>query len=101
MCKICQQCKREFLEDERMASMSGSVLGDECTDSYFLCPVCQLYTVVSWHDNFTGIETMSVSGPISRQRGDESVALIRQCPRPWDKKCRCEAHLAYFRNTLD
>lgn len=101
MCKICLQCRREFLNEERVASMSGSILGDECTDSFFLCPGCQHYTKISWYDNFTGIETMSTSGPISQEDGDASVALIRRCDRPWDKKCRCEAHLAYFCNTLD
>lgn len=101
MCKVCQQCKREFFDEERVASMSGSILGDEYTDSYFLCPICQLYTMASWRDNFTGIETMSISGPISRQEGDASIALIMRCTRPWDKKCRCEAHRTYFRDMLD
>jgi hypothetical protein len=98
---VCQQCKREFLREECVASMSGSIIGDECTDSYYFCPVCQLYTLVSWHDNFTGIESKKVSGPISKQQGDESVVLIGQCECPWDKKCRCAAHLAYFHNMLD
>lgn len=101
MGKSCLVCKREFLSDERVASMSGSIMGDEYTDSYFLCPVCQLYTVVSWRDNFTGIESVSTSGPMPRERGDERVALIKQCDTPWDKKCRCEAHMAYFNNALD
>jgi hypothetical protein len=101
MSTVCLQCKREFLNEERVASMSGSICGDECTDAYFFCPVCRLYTLVSWHDNFTGIETKQVTGPIPKQRGDESVALIRQCQSPWDKKCRCAAHRAYFRNMLD
>lgn len=81
--------------------MSGSIMGDEHTDVYFLCPVCGVYSVAQWWDNFTGEETVSLSGPLSRQAGDEQVALIRQCPRPWDKKCRCDAHRAYFRNALD
>jgi len=101
MFQICQQCKRKFLDEERIASISGSIMGDEYTDSYYLCPVCQVYTVASWRDNFTGIETMSISGPISKQEGDERVALISRCPRPWEKKCRCEAHRSYFRGMLD
>jgi hypothetical protein len=99
--KCCRQCQRAFRRDELAASISGSILGDEYTDSYFLCTACQLYTVVSWYDNFTGTETMRTSGPISRADGDASVALIRRCGTPWEKKCRCEAHLVYFRNTLD
>jgi hypothetical protein len=27
--------------------------------------------------------------------------LIKQCPEPWNKKCRCEAHRAYFGGWLD
>jgi hypothetical protein len=98
---VCLQCKREFLNEERIASMSGSIMGDEYTDSYFLCPVCRVYTKASWRDDFTGGETMSTSGPISRHEGDERVELISKCARPWDKKCRCAAHLAYFGNWLD
>ncbi len=81
--------------------MSGSIMGDEHTDSYFLCPVCGVYTVAKWWDNFTGEETMSLSGPLSKQDGDERVTLIQRCSRPWDKKCRCDAHRSYFGNALD
>jgi hypothetical protein len=76
-------------------------MGDEHRDSYFLCPRCGLYTVVSWRDNFTGVESVSLSGPESKQEGDERIALIRRCSEPWDKKCRCEAHRRYFNDTLD
>lgn len=76
-------------------------MGDEYTDSYFLCPSCGVYTVASWRDNFTGVETMNVSGPLAKQEGDGRIEVIRKCSRPWDKKCRCEAHCAYFNNTLD
>jgi len=97
----CIQCNRPFLNEERIASISGSIMGDEHTDSYFLCPVCGVYTVVSWWDDFTGIESVNQSGPRSKQEGDETIELIGQCTRPWDKKCRCEAHRAYFHDTLD
>jgi len=98
---VCQQCRREFSIKDRVASMSGSIMGDEYTDSYFLCPTCRLYSVVSWRDNFTGVETVRVSGPVPFQEGETRVALIRQCKRTWDKKCRCEAHRAYFGSALD
>lgn len=81
--------------------MSGSIMGDEHTDSFFLCSACGIYTVVSWWDNFTGEETIRLSGPFSKQEGEEQVALIGRCSRPWDKKCRCDAHREYFGNTLD
>jgi hypothetical protein len=97
----CTHCQRPFANEDRIASISGSIMGDEYTDSYFLCPVCRVYTVASWRDNFTGEETVSISGPRSKQEGDETVELIRQCARPWDKKCRCKAHRAYFNDALD
>ena len=97
----CKQCDRPLVKEDRVASMSGSIIGDECTDSYFLCPVCGVYTVAQWWDNFTGEEAMTLAGPLSRQVGDERIALIAQCARPWDKKCRCDAHRAYFNDQLD
>jgi hypothetical protein len=97
----CTQCDRSFLHEERVASISGSIMGDEHTDSYFLCPLCGVYTVVSWWDNFTGIESESLTGPLPKQEGDARIELIRQCSEPWNKKCRCEAHRRYFNDTLD
>lgn len=76
-------------------------MGDEHTDSYVLCPACAVYTVVSWWDNFTGLETVSISGPLAKGEGDAQVELIGACSRPWDKKCRCATHRAYFRDMLD
>jgi len=35
----CIQCKRPFPAEDRIASMSGSVMGCECTDVYSLCPL--------------------------------------------------------------
>lgn len=97
----CRQCQRPLSWEANVASISGSIMGDEHTDSYFLCPVCNSYTVVSSWDNFTGLETINSSGPLARQAGDAQVDLIRRCARPWDKKCRCDAHRTYFRGTLD
>jgi hypothetical protein len=97
----CRQCGWPFAGKDRVASITGSIMGDEHTDSYFLCPVCQVYTVVSWRDNFTGLETVTNSGPLAKNDGDALVALIGRCAEPWNKKCRCEAHQEYFRGTLD
>lgn len=97
----CQQCHRSFLPEERIASISGSIMGDEHTDVYYLCPACGQYTVAHWWDNFTGLETVNVSGPLARAEGDRRIEVIRQCSRPWDKKCRCDAHRDYFNDTLD
>ena len=97
----CIVCGRPFSDEDFAASISGSIMGDEHTDTYYLCPACQVYTVVNYWDNFTGTESSELSGPVARDQGDQLVALIRQCAEPWDKKCRCEAHKAYFNDTLD
>jgi hypothetical protein len=76
-------------------------MGDESTESYYLCGGCGTYTVRICHDRFCGEETISVRGPLSRAEGDTQVALIGRCSRPWDKKCRCDAHREYFRGWLD
>ncbi len=97
----CSNCGRILAAQNRMASISGSIMGDEHTDSYFLCPACDLYTVIRWWDNFTGVESASSSGPLSREQGDARINLIAKCDRSWDKHCRCESHLACFGNSLD
>jgi hypothetical protein len=97
----CVQCKRVFAVQDRIASISGSIMGDEHTDSYFLCPACNVYTVFRWWDDFMGVETVSSSGPVSREEGDARAELIGKCDRSWDKHCRCEAHNTYFGGSLD
>jgi hypothetical protein len=97
----CIQCNRELLKEELIAAISGSIMGDEYTDSYYRCPVCRIYTVAHWRDDFTGSETMNLSGPVSEQEGNERIALIKKCSEPWDKKCRCAAHREYFNDSLD
>ena len=97
----CLQCRRPFQPADRSAAISGSIMGDEHTDVYYFCPVCGVYTVASWHDNFTGVETLRLSGPETKPEGDARVALIGACSRPWDKKCRCDAHQTYFKGNLD
>ncbi len=100
----CAQCGRDLGEPgtgDRKASISGGIMGDEYIESYFLCPECGVYTVEVYHDRFLGEESASVHGPVGRAEGDAKVALIRQCSRPWDKKCRCKAHREYFGASLD
>jgi hypothetical protein len=97
----CKKCGRPFADQDRIASISGSIMGDEHTDSYFLCPACDVYTVICWWDNFTGIETSSSSGPLEKKKGDAQVELIEKCSRPWDKHCPCESHTVYFSGSLD
>ena len=76
-------------------------MGDEVTESYFLCEHCGVYTVEVIHEPFLGKESISYRGPVARTKGEAAVDLMRRCPDPWDKKCRCEAHTSYFEGWLD
>lgn len=98
----CSRCGREFIENEgRVASISGSIMGDEYIETYYYCDQCGQYTVEVYHDRFMGEEDISIRGPLSKAEGDAQVELIKKCPEPWDKKCRCEAHKEYFGGWLD
>jgi len=100
----CKACGKDFKRAHitgHVVSISGSIMGDECIESYYFCDDCRLYTLEVYFDYFSGEEVSNVYGPISRQEGDAKVALIRQCGQPWNKKCRCPAHRAYFNDLLD
>jgi len=100
----CAKCGRELDGKEggdRVVSISGSIMGDECIESYYLCKNCCVYTVEVYWDCFLGDEEVSTRGPLSKEEGDEMVRLIRGCQEPWDKKCRCDAHRGYFGDSLD
>ena len=84
-----------------MASISGGIMGDEYTDSYFFCTNCNVYTVEVYYDRFLGEGESSLKGPISKDEGDKYVRLIAECSEPWNKNCRCAAHRSYFNDTLD
>jgi len=76
-------------------------MGDETIESYYFCSQCEVYTVEIYHDRFLGEDEVSIRGPVPKPEGDAMVELIRQCSQPWNKKCRCKAHLAYFQGWLD
>jgi hypothetical protein len=100
----CSKCGRDFDRqgvDKPLACISGGIMGDEYTESFFFCGQCEVYTVEIYHDRFLGDDDVFVRGPILRAEGDAKVELIRQCPEPWDKKCRCRAHMSYFDGELD
>ncbi len=67
---------------DRVASISGSIQGDDCTESWYYCRRCQVYTVQVYWDIFLREESVSVRGPLPRSVGDGRVALIRQCSTP-------------------
>jgi len=53
----CSQCGRGFdrqVGDRFVAALSGSIMGDEYTESYYFCSQCQVYTVKIYHDRFLG-----------------------------------------------
>ena len=97
----CVQCGRPFAIEECVALISGRVMGDECTDSYYWCPECEVYSVRLRRDAFLGEETVHDSEPIPREEGERRVALIGRCPQPWNERCRCPAHREYFGGWLD
>jgi len=99
----CARCDK-VLDDEKgksVASISGGIMGDEYTESYFLCDSCQVYTLEIWRERFCGEDSINLSGPIPKAEGDAKIELIKRCPEPWNKKCRCEAHREYFGPYLD
>jgi hypothetical protein len=100
--QACLHCKKPFdLEKDRVATICRSFMGDENIENWYLCPACDRYTLSSYWDSFSGSESDALKGPVSREEGDAKVALIRQCPKPWSKRCRCEAHMQYFDGRLD
>lgn len=100
----CSKCGREFDRQRGegpVASISGGIMGDEYIESFYFCSACQVYTVEIYHDRFLGEEEISVRGPVPKLEGETKIELIKQCSRPWDKKCRCKAHRSYFGPWLD
>jgi len=100
----CAQCGKVLDEEGKtacVASMSGSVMGDETTEAYYFCSDCGVYTKTIYHDSFSGEGSFSVSDPIPKADGDAKVALIKRCSMPWNKSCRCDAHKEYFEGWLD
>jgi hypothetical protein len=95
----CSQCGTEI--EKPVISISGSIMGDEYTTSYYFCDKCRVYYKESIYDRFCGEESSSMSGPLTKADGDSKVKLIKRCPTPWDKKCRCPAHVEFFGPSLD
>lgn len=101
---FCSKCGRDLGtpgEDRCVASISGGIMGDEYVESYFFCDACNVYTVEIYHDRFLGEGEVRARGPLEKGEGEAKIALIRNCETPWDKKCRCPAHMEYFNGQLD
>lgn len=97
----CAACGRAFLHEERVAVISTRIMGDECTDCYYWCEKCQVYTLRLHRDVFCGEETSRDAGPLSKDEGGRRLDLIRACPEPWNERCHCPAHKVYFGDWLD
>jgi hypothetical protein len=100
----CLKCGAELPSGkghDPVASISGSISGDEHTESFYFCEKCGVYTVELYYEPFLDDEQISFRGPVEKAEGDAAVELIHMCPEPWDKKCRCRAHTSYFGNSLD
>lgn len=96
----CSNCGRD-IDQPAVASIAGSIMGDEYIESFYRCLWCGLYTVEILRDRFLGEAVVSMRGPISRPEGDAIVQRIAQCSRPWNKKCRCDVHQEHFGYALD
>jgi len=72
-------------EKARPPSISGSVMGDEITETCY-CVACRVYTIEVVRDRFLGEESVSYHGPVPKERGDRQVPLISACPDPWNKR---------------
>jgi hypothetical protein len=46
----------------------------------------------TYRDRFDGSEEATVGDPIVPEEGETIVRLLKQCPNPNDKHCRCEVH---------
>jgi hypothetical protein len=100
----CSQCGGNFDRGTTkawVASICGSIMGDEYIETYYYCEGCGVYTVEVYHDRFLGEDDVRLRGPVAKAEGDAAVELIGQCSEPWNKKCRCEAHRSYFGPSLD
>jgi hypothetical protein len=100
-CLQCNQDLGEERKEDRIVSIAGSIMEDEYIDTYYYCRKCGVYTVEVYYDRFTGPEEISFRGPLTKAEGDTKIELIKQCVEPWNKKCRCAAHCAYFGDWLD
>jgi len=97
----CSRCGAPFPPEECLACISGRIMGDSCTDSYYWCAACSVYTVHFERDAFAGPQTARISEPIGKEEGERRLAIIRSCPDLPDERCRCDAHRAYFGDWLD
>jgi len=97
----CLTCKRELTASEgSRAGISISVTGDEYIYTYMYCTFCKSYTVESYYDRFLGESEISFFS-VDKETGDRAMELIKACPDPFDKNCKCPSHQAMYYGTPD
>ena len=65
----CSQCGEDLhphAKHESVASISGSIMGDEYVESYYFCKRCGIYTVEIYHDRFLGEDNISMRSPVPK-----------------------------------
>jgi hypothetical protein len=100
-CSNCGADPESVKSFARVASISGSIMGDEHIETLYYCQACLCYTIEYYIDRFCNEESVRTEGPVSKERGDQLAAIIARCGQPWDKKCRCPAHREYYGGGLD
>ena len=88
----CAECGADLGGHENSDQISVEVMADEHTYAYWFCESCDVYTRMMFIDNFLGREYTLGPGCLSRKEGDKLVELIRRCPNPVSKRCKCETH---------
>lgn len=81
-CARCGSAPGPAGPGQRVASVSGSILGDECTETWYYGSGCNACTVEIYRDVLLGENSVSINGPVAREEGDSQIALIRQCATP-------------------
>ena len=100
----CAKCGKPLEDGDQggpVARICAGIMGDEYIESWYYCEDCEVYILEDYRDRFVGEDKVGLRDPIDKATGDAKVALIRQCPRPHSKRCRCAAHREYFGGWLD
>jgi predicted RNA-binding Zn-ribbon protein involved in translation (DUF1610 family) len=97
----CSHCGQELSAADRAASMSARIMGDEYTETVFVCPACGEHTLTVDRDVFCGEERRGGGQRLTRERAAGILKLMRGCGTPWDGRCHCKSHMEYFDGRID
>jgi hypothetical protein len=81
----CKGCGKP-LGRKAIAAYDGgeSPMGDDWSNTCYLCPGCGQYTVEFWSERYMADDHVEVKGPLSREEGEEIVRQINERPAPDD-----------------